>query len=112
MAMSDFAFFRFMSGSLLTRDEEELKDEIVGITEEVLHAEGLRCGATIAKISEYELKEILGKIRKLRKRRKKASDDAKEVLVVSTEEQEEEKRQYDNNDDDAQKKEEDARVIQ
>lgn len=83
--MSDFAFFRFMSGNMLTRDEEEHKDEVVGITEEVLHAKGLQCDASIAKISEYELKEILNKVRELRKKRKKAIDT--KVVTVTEEAQ-------------------------
>ena len=51
--MSDLAFFRFMSGNLLTREEQEHKDQIVELTEEVLHAKGLQCDASISKISEY-----------------------------------------------------------
>ena len=98
--MSDFAFFRFMSGNLLTEEEVEQKEEIVGLTEEVLDAKGLQCDASIAKISEDQLKEILDKVRELRRKRKKAHD-RKEVLVVSEEE-------YEN--DDGQKEE--VQVIQ
>jgi hypothetical protein len=70
--MSDFAFFRFMSSNMLTKEEEEHKDEIIELTEEILHAKGLQCDASIAKISEEQLEEILGKVRELRKKRKKA----------------------------------------
>lgn len=93
--MSDFAFFRFMSGNLLTEEEEQHKDEIVELTEEVLDAKGLQCDASIAKISEDQLKEILDKVRELRKKRKKARD-RREVLVVTEE---------DYKDDDGQKEE-------
>ena len=83
--MSDLAFFRFMSGNLLTREEQEHRDEIIGLTEQVLHAKGLQCDASIAKISEYELKDILDKVRELRRKRKKAHDK-KEILVITQEE--------------------------
>lgn len=70
--MSDFAFFRFMSGNMLTKEEQEHKDEIIELTEEILHAKGLQCDASIAKISEEQLEDILRKVRELRKKRKKA----------------------------------------
>jgi hypothetical protein len=85
--MSDLAFFRFMSGNLLTREEQEHRDEIIGLTEQVLHAKGLQCDASIAKISEYELKDILDKVRELRKKRKKVHD--KKGVLNMTEEEEE-----------------------
>ncbi|MEW6604025.1 MAG: hypothetical protein AB1351_04970 [Thermoproteota archaeon] len=70
--MSDFAFFRFVSMNMLTKEEEEHRDEIIELTEQVLHAKGLQCDASIAKISEERLEEILEKVRELRKKRKKA----------------------------------------
>ncbi len=71
--MSDFAFFRFRSNNMLTREEEEHKDEIIRLTEEVLQAKGIQCDATIAKIPEEQLKEILEKVRQLRKKKKGSS---------------------------------------
>ena len=68
--MSEFAFFRFISTKMLTREEEQHKDEIVKLTEEVLDAKGIECDARIAKISEDQLREILEEVRKLRKKRK------------------------------------------
>jgi len=68
--MSDFAFFRFKSNGMLTLDEEQNRDEMIRLTEEVLHAKGRQCDASIAKISEDELQEILAKVRELRKKRK------------------------------------------
>ena len=68
--MSDFAFFRFMSNGMLMKEEEEHRSEIIMLTEEVLHAQGLKCDASIAKISEKQLKEILDKVRELRKKKK------------------------------------------
>ena len=71
--MSEFAFFRFISTKMLTREEEQHKDEIVKLTEEVLDSKGIECDARIAKISEGQLREILEEVRKLRKKRKKVS---------------------------------------
>ena len=68
--MSDFAFFRFTGNGMLTSEEQQHRDEIIRLTEEVLHAKGLQCDASIAKISIEELQEILAKVRELRKKRK------------------------------------------
>jgi hypothetical protein len=86
--MSDFAFFRFMSNGMLMKEEEEHKNEIIMLTEEVLHAQGLKCDASIAKISEEQLKEILEKVRELRKKKKKTSST--EVVVTEYKREEEE----------------------
>jgi hypothetical protein len=59
---------------MLTREEEQHKNEIIQLTEEVLDAKGLECDSKIAKISEDQLREILAEVRKLRKKRKKAND--------------------------------------
>ena len=69
--MSEFAFFRFRSHNMLTKEEEEHKEEIVQLTEEVLRAKGIQCDARISKIPEEELREILEKVRGLRKKKKK-----------------------------------------
>ena len=50
--MSEFAFFRFASLSLLTEEEKEQKEEIVELTEEVLDSKGMECDSKIAKVSE------------------------------------------------------------
>ena len=78
--MSDFAYFRFVSLSLLTDDEKKDKDEIIAITEEVLDAKGLECDATISKVSEETLKEILDSVRQIRKRKRK-KDKAVEISI-------------------------------
>jgi hypothetical protein len=69
--MSEFAFFRFRSHNMLTKEEEQHKEEIVQLTEEVLQAKGIQCDARISKIPEEELREILEKVRGLRKKKKK-----------------------------------------
>ena len=69
--MSEFAFFRFRSHNMLTKEEEEHKEEIIQLTEEILQAKGIQCDASISKIPEEELKEILEKVRELRRKKKK-----------------------------------------
>jgi hypothetical protein len=78
--MSDFAYFRFLSYNLLTEEEKKDKEEIIAITEEVLDAKGIECDATISKISEDNLKEILENVRQIRKKKKK-KDKAVDVSI-------------------------------
>jgi hypothetical protein len=72
--MSEFAFFRFMSLSLLDLEEQQHKDEMVSLTGEVLDAKGIECDSKIAKISEEQLKEILEQVRRLRRKKKTEED--------------------------------------
>jgi hypothetical protein len=69
--MSEFAYFRFMSYNMLTIEEQQHKDEIVTLTEQILDVKGIECDSKISKISEEQLREILEGVRKLRKRKKK-----------------------------------------
>jgi DNA polymerase I-like protein with 3'-5' exonuclease and polymerase domains len=92
--MSEFAFFRFMSNRMLTREEEQHKNEIIQLTEEVLDAKGLECDSRIAKISEDQLREILAEVRKLRKKRKKANDGIGVVEDEGKEPEQEEEPPY------------------
>jgi hypothetical protein len=55
---------------MLTREEEEHKDEIVAFTEEVLQAKGIECDFKISKMSEEQLREILEEVRQVRKKKK------------------------------------------
>ncbi|TVP41567.1 hypothetical protein NARC_30282 [Candidatus Nitrosocosmicus arcticus] len=73
--MSEFAFIRFLSLSLLTEEEKENKNEIIEITEQVLDAEGIECDSKISKVSEEKLKEILEEVRKIRKKKRKTYDE-------------------------------------
>jgi ribosomal protein S13 len=66
---------RFMSLSLLDLVEQQHKDEIVSLTEQVLDAKGIECDSKVAKISEEQLKEILEQVRKLRKKKKIEEDE-------------------------------------
>ena len=86
--MSEFAYFRFMSNNMLTVEEQQHKDEIISLTEQVLDAKGIECDSKISKISEEQLREILEGVRKLRKRKKKrkieedSGDRQKEELDI------------------------------
>ena len=70
--MSEFAYFRFMSNNMLTVEEQQHKDEVITLTEQVLDAKGIECDSKISKISEEQLREILEAVRRLRKRKNKS----------------------------------------
>jgi hypothetical protein len=78
--MSQFAYFRFMSNNMLTIEEQQHKDEIITLTEQVLDAKGIECDSKISKISEEQLRDILEGVRRLRKtkRKKKIEEDGEE----------------------------------
>jgi hypothetical protein len=76
--MSEFAFFRFMSTNMLTLEEQQHKDEIVSLTEQVLAAKGIECDSKISKISEEQLREILEQVRRLRKKKKIEEDNKRQ----------------------------------
>ena len=86
--MSEFAYFRFMSYNMLTVEEQQHKDEIISLTEQVLDAKGIECDSKISKISQEQLREILEGVRRLRKRKKKrkieedSGDRQKEELDI------------------------------
>jgi hypothetical protein len=76
--MSEFAYFRFMSNNMLTVEEQQHKDEIITLTEQVLDAKGIECDSKISKISEEQLREILEGVRRLRKRKSKKKSGEEE----------------------------------
>jgi ribosomal protein S13 len=76
--MSEFAFFRFMSNKMLDLEEQQHKDEIVSLTEQVLDAKGIECDSKISKLSEQQLSEILEQVRKLRKKKKIEKDSERQ----------------------------------
>jgi hypothetical protein len=87
--MSEFAYFRFMSNNMLTIEEQQHKDEIISLTEQVLDAKGIECDSKISKISEEQLRGILEGVRRLRKRKNKIEQDdegrQKEELDIAIE---------------------------
>ena len=68
-----------MSSNLLNLEEQQHKDEIVSLTEQVLDANGIECDSKISKISEEQLREILKQVRKLRKKKKIEEDNERQV---------------------------------
>lgn len=84
--LSEFAFFRFLSLDLLTREEKEHKSEIISVTEQVLDAEGIECDSKIAKLPEEKIVKILSEVRKRRR---------KSIQGESGEEAEEEQKEED-----------------
>jgi hypothetical protein len=91
--MSEFAFFRFKSNNMLTVEEEQDKDEVIKLTEEVLEAKGIECDSRISKLSEKQLREILEEVRKLRRKRKRFATDNRSGMAedfAQNEEQHEE----------------------
>ena len=73
--MSEFAYFRLMSNNMLTIEEQQHRDEMIALTEQVIDAKGIECDSKISKISEEQLREILEGVRRLRKRKKKIEED-------------------------------------
>jgi hypothetical protein len=89
--MSEFAFFRFRSNDMLSSEEEQLKDEIISLTEEVLQARGIECDSRIAKIPEEQLREILQEVRQKRKKKKKSiASDTNTVTETEDKQREDE----------------------
>jgi hypothetical protein len=83
--MSEFAYIRFLSLSLLTEEEKQNKNEIIETTEQVLDAEGIECDSKISKISEDKLLEILKQVRSIRKKKKKTQDQS-DIAAVTVDE--------------------------
>ena len=79
--MSEVAYFRFKSNNMLTKDENEHKDEIIQLTEEVLHAKGIECDSRISRISQEQLKKILEEVRQLLRKKKKNRDRDLEIAI-------------------------------
>jgi ElaB/YqjD/DUF883 family membrane-anchored ribosome-binding protein len=79
---------------MLTIEEEQHKDEIIEITEEVLDAKGMECDSKISKISEDQLREILEEVRKLRRRRKRLFQSADDTVETGVEYQNEGESPY------------------
>jgi hypothetical protein len=69
--MSEFAYFRFQSAKLLNSDEENHKDEIIELTEEVLGSKGIECDTGCAKLSDKEIADIFKEVRRLYREKKK-----------------------------------------
>ena len=73
---------------MLTVEEQQHKDEIISLTEQVLDAKGIECDSKISKISEEQLREILEGLegfereRKGRLKKKIVRIDKKKSLIL------------------------------
>jgi hypothetical protein len=81
--MSEFAFFRFMSNSMLTTEEQQHKDEVIAFTEDILRTKGIECDSKISRISQEQLEVILREVRKLRKKKNEDDKDRQNQLDIS-----------------------------
>lgn len=81
--MSEFAFFRFMSNSMLTTEEQQHKDEVIAFTEDILRAKGIECDSKISGISQEQLEVILREVRKLRKKKNEDDKDRQNQLDIA-----------------------------
>ena len=64
---------------MLTVEEQQHKDDMVSLTEQVLDAKGIECDSKVSKTSEEQLKEIIDKLEGLeseRRRMKKIMNDS------------------------------------
>jgi len=68
---------------MLTVEEQQHKDEIITLTEQVLEVKGIECDSKISKISEEQLRQILEEVRKLRKKKKieEANDNERQQQI-------------------------------
>ena len=82
---------------MLTVEEEQQKEEIIDLTEEVLEAKGIECDSRIAKLSEEKLREILEEVRKLRRKRKRLSPDTTDNRIRETYTENEQGQQQEEN---------------
>ena len=55
---------------MLTLEEQQHKDEIVSLTEQVLDAKGIECDSKISKISEEQLRKYLNKLGSFERKRR------------------------------------------
>ena len=81
--MSEFAFFRFMSNSMLTTEEQQHKDEVIAFTEDILRTKGIECDSKISRISQEQLEVILLEVRKLRKKKNEDDKDRQQQLDIA-----------------------------
>jgi hypothetical protein len=68
-----------MSSNMLNLEQQQHKDEIVSLTEQVLDANGSECDSKVSKIFKEQLREILEQVRKLRKKKKIEEDNERQV---------------------------------
>lgn len=69
---------------LIVELEQDHKDDMITLTEQVVPVNGIRCDSKISKISERQLREIIDGVGGLRKRRKKMgrTNSRKKSLIL------------------------------
>lgn len=67
---------------MLNLEEQQHKDEIIAFTEDVLKSKGIDCDSKISKMSEEQLKDILEKVRKLRRKKNNKDKNRQEIDVA------------------------------
>jgi hypothetical protein len=80
--MSEFAFFSSMSNSMLTTEEQQHKDEVIALTEDVLRTKGIECDSKISRIFQEQLEVILREVRKLRKKNEDNKDRQQQLDIA------------------------------
>ena len=71
-----------MSTNMLTLEEQQHKDEIVSLTEQVLAAKGIECDSKISRISQEQLEVILREVSKLRKKNEDNKDRQQQLDIA------------------------------
>jgi uncharacterized protein YfbU (UPF0304 family) len=79
--MSELAYNRFLNRRMLTGEEQQNKEEVITIIEQVLHAKGKECDEKIGRMPEDELLEILAAMRMLRADLKKRRAEREKLLA-------------------------------
>ena len=80
--MSEFAFFRFKSNSMLATEEQQHKDEVIAFTEDILRAKGIESDSKISRISQEQLEVILREVRNLRKKNEVDKDRQQQLDIA------------------------------
>jgi hypothetical protein len=80
--MSILAYNRLTNRRMLSGEEQQHKEELIAIIEQVLQAKGIECDERIGKMGDQELLEILGAARILRQDLKKRKAQGKGQLLA------------------------------
>ena len=82
--MSILAYNRFVNRRMLTGEEQQHKEEIITIIEQVLQARGTECDEKIGRMPEEELVEILASVRMIRADLKKRKAEREKQKISAT----------------------------
>ena len=82
--MSILAYNRFLNRRMLTGEEQQHRDEMVTVIEQVLQAQGKECDEKIGRMPEDELVELLATTRMLRADLKKRRAEREKQKISAT----------------------------